>query len=115
MGAFGQFQSVAVTSQFAGKQPLTRRPAPGDQNPPPRRSANGPIPRPMAAGPAHHSRLSFTFDGFQWEACGSASSRHFRYRAASCRRIPGGRRGCRRACRRALKRTSHWCKATAQV
>ena len=33
--AVGQFQTVARTSQFAGKQRLTRRPAPGDPKPPP--------------------------------------------------------------------------------
>jgi hypothetical protein len=30
-----RFQTVARTSQFAGKQRLTRRPAPGDPKPPP--------------------------------------------------------------------------------
>jgi len=53
----GQFQTVALTSQFAGKPPLTRRPVAGDPNPPPGDQAMDLSQRPMAAGPARN-RLS---------------------------------------------------------
>src|SRR5688572_13724089 len=55
--AFGHNQTVALTSQFAGKQPLTRRPAPGDRRPP----SGGPLTH-WKAPPYHGARQQRSFD-----------------------------------------------------
>ena len=53
----GHNQTVALTSQFAGKQPLMRRPAPGDRRPP----SGGPLTH-WKAPPYHGARQQRSFD-----------------------------------------------------